>query len=533
MTNDGPPPRHLHPVEPPYDPEYDHRGPSHDPAAERALLALLVTDPTTAPTITNQLQPDDFYRPEHETIWNTWHHLHDRDGVPPDPITLNHHLLTTKQTNAVRALTDIAEIGIRGDAHTIHADRYIRIIRDHARIRTAQQAHQTLGRELANATPDTINRALGDAVDTITDAALRFGPTTHHTSTWTPLNLTDVLAGKEVDPPPTLLTRTDGAHMLYDGAIHTLSGEPGSGKTWVALIAAAQSLTNSETVTMIDFEDRASRVVGRLLALGTHPHTIQERFRYIRPNTAIDTTTRTDLQHATTGTRLVILDGVTEAMTLHGLDLNANADVATFYELLPRHIADHSGATVLMIDHVVKDGEKQGRWALGGQHKLAGIDGVAYLVKAIEPFGRGKQGHARITVSKDRPGYIEEIALGRTVAELHLDARDVNCLRYTLDAPTALTKDEAGNMRPTHLMERVSRYIEITPGLGKNELLDGRISGKKEYLKRAIDRLLQEGYLEVATGPNRKQIHRSINPYREDEDAMHANPGWADQEPLS
>lgn len=529
MHQDGPPTRHLHPVEPPFDPDYDRGRPAHyDHTAEQAVLATLLTDPDTASKLTAELDPTDFYRPEHEVIWHTWHDLAATDGVPPDAIVLNAALVQARNANAVRALTDITLAA----ADTLHVDQYVTIVRNYARIRAAQTAYTALGQTLAKATPDNLDHAFHTAVDTLEQAALRFGPKQAGHTAWAPLDLEVVLNGEEYDPPPALLARSDGNHMLYTGAVHTFSGEPGSGKTWVTLVAAVQELEAGHTVTMIDFEDRASRVVARLLALGATPPQIRENFRYLRPRAALDDTSRTDLDHATRGSTLVILDGVTEAMTLHGLDLNANADVATFYDLLPRHIADHSGAAIALIDHVVKDGEKQGRWALGGQHKLAGIDGVAYLVKAIEPFGRGKKGHARVTVSKDRPGYIEEIALGRTVAEFHLDATDVNILRHSLDAPTAITTDEAGNMRPTHLMERVSRWLELTPGANKNQILDG-VSGKATYLRRALDRLIQEGYVEVATGPNRQQLHRCINPYREDEDAMHTNRGWSDQEPIS
>jgi len=513
VTQDGPPPRHLHPVdvEPPFDPEYDNpaRTPSHDRAAEQALLNALLTIPEAATKLHGELDSDDFYRPEHGTIWHAWHHLHTTDGVPPDAVTLNGHLLQTRETRATEALINI----ITAPANPALIDQYVTLIRDHARIRAAQHAHTKLGQQLTNATPSTIDQALGDALDTIEQATLRFGRTTTGPTQWAPLNLEAVLNGEEIDPPPAHLARTDGQHLLYTGAVHTISGEPGSGKTWLTLIAALQELHNGNTVTMVDFEDRASRVIGRLLALGARPQQIRDHFRYIRPHTALNPQARTDLEHATRDATLVILDGVTEAMTLHGLDLNGNADVATFYALLPRWLADQ-GAAVALIDHVVKDGEKQGRWAIGGQHKLAGIDGVAYLVQAIEKFGRGKTGIARITVSKDRPGYVEEIALGRTVAQLHLDATDINCLRHRLDPPTETPTDQAGNMRPTHLMEKVSRWLELTPGASRTQIETG-VSGKVTYLRRAIDRLVQEGYVEVHPGPRNTQQHRVITPFRE------------------
>lgn len=539
MTNDGPPARHLHPVydeEPPFDP-YDayETTPTNtndtpgDRDAETGILALLITHPTTATKLAEGINPDDFHWPDHEHIWDTWHTLNQTDGVPPDAIVLSAHLNRHGHHQAARLLPDL----ITHPATPDQADHYTQIVRDHARLRQIAHIGLTLTTIARQGTLDTLDATMAEAVDRLDEAAMRFtGTSNTTTSQWAPLNLDQVLAGEEVDPPPSICARTDGACLFYAGAIHTVSGEPGSGKTWVTLEAALQEVVKGNDVTMVDFEDRASRVIGRLLGLGATPTQLRDHFNYIRPHTALDPTRdKHALEQAVAGTTLVILDGVTEAMTLHGLDLNANADVATFYSMLPRWIADH-GPAVVMIDHVVKDGEKQGRWALGGQHKLAGIDGVAYLVKAVEPFGRGKTGLARVSVSKDRPGHVEEIALGRTVAEFRLDARDINCLRATLDPPAALPTDEAGDMRPTRLMEKVSRYIEITPNLAKKELLDGRISGKTNYLRRAIDRLVQEGYVEVTTGPNRKQSHRIVTAFRESEDALHTNPGWGEQEPL-
>lgn len=492
----------------------------HNPDAERAVLGALLTAPDRLTDIRPLLNPSDFHHPVHEELYALLLDFADHD-TPIDPLTINDHLVRTG------TLTTPAWRNVGGSPYliqlqqacpiTANAPAYAESVRDYARLRRAATAATNVLQLVRTADPSTLHQALLDSIDTL-DATYRADtPDQTTTSTWAPLALDDVLAGQEIDPPPSLLARADGVFLLYKGAVHTVSGEPGSGKTWLTLIAALQELAHGNTVTMIDFEDRASRVIGRLLALGAHPDAIRHRFRYIRPHTGIDPTTMADLDQGIHGANLVILDGVTEAMTLHGFELEKNADVARFYDLLPRHIADTTGAAVVLIDHVVKDGEKQGRWALGGQHKLAGIDGVAYLVKAIEPFGRGKTGVARITVSKDRPGYVEEIALGRTVAELHLDAREITCLRHRLQEPSETPKDEAGNMRPTHLMERVSRWLEGNPRANRSRITES-VTGKTTYVRRALDRLIQEGYVEVSQEGNREQIHRVITPFREDQD---------------
>jgi len=113
-------------------------------------------------------------------------------------------------------------------------------------------------------------------------------------------------------------------------------------------------------------------------------------------------------------------DGVTEAMSLQGLELKDNADVAKFVVLLPRSLARMGGAVVL-VDHVAKDRNGRGRFAIGAQHKLAGIDGAAYSIEVIRPFGRGMRGLSRLTVTKDRPGFVRpNAAYGKGAGPVHL-----------------------------------------------------------------------------------------------------------------
>ena len=68
---------------------------------------------------------------------------------------------------------------------------------------------------------------------------------------------------------------------------------------------------------------------------------------------------------------LVILDGVTEAMSALGLDPERGTDVANFYGAMPLWFAG-TGAAVVMLDHVVKNTTTRGRWATGSQHKISG-----------------------------------------------------------------------------------------------------------------------------------------------------------------
>lgn len=503
------PDRHLNPVrEPPFDPYEDRvSGPPRDEAAERAVLGVLLNSPNTLPTL-GGLRAEDFYRPLHATLYGVIQALVE-SGTPVDPVIVRDCL--TREGRGALLDDPTVLIGLMAEAPVPSAASH------HAQI----VARTAALRRVVEAARRTIHRAehLADPVELVTalydDLDGTFGGAAEATGSWDPVDLTAALAGTDPDPPPELLHRVDGAALLYSGGIHTISGEPGSGKTWFALLGVAQCLGRGETVAMIDFEDRPARVVARLLGIGARPEAIGGRLRYVRPHEALGTFVAA-LERAVAGASLVVMDGVTEAMALEGLDPNDNADVAEFYARLPRRIADTSGAAVLMIDHVVKDSERQGRWGIGGQHKLAGIDGAAYVCRIVDAFGRGRRGRAQITVSKDRPGHVEEIAVGRTVGELVIDARD-EVLRCRLEAPSATPTDGAGNLRPTHLMERVSRWLEGSPGASRKQVEDS-VRGKRDYVRLALDQLVAEGRVEVTDGPRGARAYRVLDAYREDFD---------------
>ncbi len=217
---------------------------------------------------------------------------------------------------------------------------------------------------------------------------------------------------------PTMLHRTDGNALLYPGKTHSFVGEPESGKTWVALAAAQETLARGKSVLYVDFEDSVRGVARRLVALGVDPRTARRSFAYVKPEVPIGAE---GAKHSLvrTGRRyepeLIVLDGVTECMALHGWDINSATDVARFLDWFPR-LWEKTGAAVVMIDHVVKSPEAQGRWAIGSQHKLAGVNGASYTFKVVEPFGRGRHGQAEIGVAKDREGEVRAFASDGKVA---------------------------------------------------------------------------------------------------------------------
>jgi hypothetical protein len=249
------------------------------------------------------------------------------------------------------------------------------------------------------------------------DLGLAIGPPAAATTSWEPVDLGEILAGAYVAPAPSMTARDDGRCLMYVGRSHWVSAEPEALKTWFGCLACAEQLAAGHAALYVDFEASAAEIVGRLRALGVEPDVIRERFIYIRPDEPLVGGAVAALDAALVRKpTLTVIDGVTEAFAVQGLSPLDNSEVADWLEILPRRILRAGGAS-LALDHVVKDKEQRGRYAIGAQHKLAGVD-VAYTFEVVEPFGRGRDGVVTVKVQKDRPGGVREFAQDGVVATL-------------------------------------------------------------------------------------------------------------------
>jgi len=351
----------------------------------------------------------------------------------------------------------------------------------------------------------------GDGADSL--GATEQQPSEPLTS-WAAVDLEAVLDGKV----PELLSRSDGVALVYPGKLHEFSGEPETGKGWLALAAAVEVLAAGDHVLYLDFEDSASGVIPRLVALGVEPEVIVGRFHYVRPVEALSEAGWRDLNRALTpAPRLAVFDGVTEGMALHGLDMEKNVEVAKWLALLARPLALR-GAAVTLLDHVTKDREKRGRYSIGAQHKLGGIDGSAFRLTVVEPFGRGRSGVVKLTAAKDRPGYlapyIKHTPGERHIADMHISSTgDDGSVAVVLSPVEGESGGSRSSFRPTYLMEQVSRAIEEHPGMTKRAVL-ASVSGNNEAKDLALIRLGQEGFVEVRRD-GQAHRHHSLGPYRE------------------
>lgn len=345
-------------------------------------------------------------------------------------------------------------------------------------------------------------------------------------SSWDPLDLEEYLDGSYTPPAAELMPRTDGPALLYRARVHSFHGEPESGKSFVAQAEMARVLLDGGRVLMIDFESDASEVVPRLLRMGATPEVLRERFHYVRPDASPFLTRNIEAYERITRSSydLAVVDGVTDALGIWSNGTAGSGDndaIAAFMRAFPRRLARTTGAAVVLIDHVTKDSESRGRYAIGGQSKLAALDGAAYTVEVGEVIGLGMRGVLVLRIAKDRGGTVRPHCgsfrnKDRTqeAARVVIDSTVEGVTTVTVEPPRS--GEEAGEaFRPTRLMERVSRVLET--GSGALSLRDIRdlVTGKAEGITAAVSVLVAEGYVTRETGPRNAQLHTSVRQYRE------------------
>jgi AAA domain len=326
---------------------------------------------------------------------------------------------------------------------------------------------------------------------------------------WQPVDLGPVLDGKWSPPEPTVGRRDDGKGLFYAGKCHTVISETEGGKTWLALSAALDEMHAANHVLFIDFEDDEGTVAGRLLTLGAGRDLIAQQFHYVRPEAGLDSVGGADLRAVAMTYRptLDVIDGVTEAMSMHGWNMLDNKEAALFGRRLARPLATF-GAAVVSLDHVTKDRESRSRYAIGAVHKLNALDGAAYILENRQPFGVGITGRSTIKIAKDRPGQLRCRALPSNggmhwYGDLVLDSHDQDYTEASVTPPQK--RDD--NFKPTGLMVKIAEELgKAAQPLPQRELLK-LVNGRFETKQGAFARLVAGGYI------SNKSPHTLIKSY--------------------
>lgn len=316
-------------------------------------------------------------------------------------------------------------------------------------------------------------------------------------TSWQPADLRAALDGRSTAAPPRYLARSDGARMIYPGKAHSFVGESETLKSWAAMAACQDVLDQGGRILYIDFEDVVATFAERMTALGIKRDVLRKRAVYIRPDEALATErSRRDLAEtgAAANPDLIVIDGVTEAMALHGWDINSATDVAKYHALLLRRLTK-TGAATLEVDHAGKD---ELRGAVGSQHKRAGIDGAVYGFKKYQPGGRGKLGRIRVSVVKDRHGYVRQHCEGDAFGIFVLDATEGDgTVTAQIELPDVVSHDPKATPPETRARLLEETLANFPEGISKNKLRE-----VLQWSERTVTRYLTEVNARQEPGPH-------------------------------
>lgn len=506
MNDSAPPPR-LAVVSD----DTDHRTPPNDPQAEQAVLGLCLTTPQLLDEL--KLTADDFYQLRNSWWWQQLTDRH-RAGDPISPTTVNAALMAkpgeyTRHGGGATYLFHLVEQARLEHANT--APYLARTLREHTRTRAVQQLGQHLVQLSSSAAESGLDHVLMESMDTI-ETLLKdhlFGTQEASLDGIQYLTLSNVMSAPSTDVPWLI------APIIAAGRVSLLYSPGKTGKSLIAMEAAAALATGrgalsqrgpnepvhvlyvDQEMTPEDWQDRLIEMgygLDDFHKLDTYLHLAQ-----LQNWPPMDTPAgghALQREAARVGAKVVIIDTVSKVTSG---EENSNDTAQAFYRSSLVGLK-REGLGVLILDHTGKDIEKGAR---GGSAKTDNID------LAFELLLRGKD---LLTLRCSHHRFRDDLLEQPTMLR-----RQNGPLAHIVEHHTTPVSQAPGTVRPTYLMERISRYVEITPGVSSNSI-ETAVKGKRDYIRLALELLIQEGYIHPTTGARNSVEHRSITAFREHEE---------------
>jgi len=281
------------------------------------------------------------------------------------------------------------------------------------------------------------------------------------------------LAGEDLIAPPSVFG-VGPTYLLYRGRAHMFFGDTSSCKSWIALVAVVQEMQLGHDALVLDLEDGPELAVERLVQLGATPEQIGQHLIYANPDSPFtrDAEIGLMLDLMDRSPTIGVVDSMTELLSVHEANPNAQLDVARVHRTVIRWLTQH-GAAVVLIDHTGKTPSVAG--PAGSERKVSGIDGASFKFTQKEPFGRGVTGKTEIKLgSKDRGGHLRRyadkgvIAVVKLISDPETEAVTVEFSRGGAAGSVAEASARLEDQRHT-----VLRLVGEQPGIKKTDLRDG------------------------------------------------------------
>lgn len=186
--------------------------------------------------------------------------------------------------------------------------------------------------------------------------------------------------------------------IVARGCTTLLHGEPGCGKTWLALAIAKQVIDSDDMalVVFVDLESGPWLAQKRVRALGLNTGSLI--YLPVAPVTIANAPAFVEFIEANMPD-LVIFDSQANSLAAANIGENDNMLVTQWWQAYLHPITRQLGAAAIVIDHDVKSGANG--YARGAGAKKAQTD-FDFSVHAAQPFNRDRLG--LITLKSQKPG---------------------------------------------------------------------------------------------------------------------------------
>jgi len=294
------------------------------------------------------------------------------------------------------------------------------------------------------------------------------GPLTRRASALKPIDLSTYQA----DP-----VTPDFLGLAYPQKLNLFYGMGESLKTWAAFLACKLEIDAGNRVAWIDLEDSPGTARERLSALGADLTGIDYYGQLDGP------ITEEELEDIGTFHTLVVIDSTSEWLSMYGLDGDDREDVVLMHHLLKKTLC-HLGCGVILIDHSTKGGLLNG--PSGSERKVSGIDGSVIGFERDTPFGRGRTGVVKLSVKKDRPGYLR----GNAPEQISFTEKSgvvTYCIGKDVD-------------------NAVMEFIGANPGCTRADIEKADL-GKRDDVRASVTKLVRFKKVNVEKGKSNAQLH--------------------------
>jgi replicative DNA helicase len=246
------------------------RVPPHDLEAEKAVLSALLLDNLAIHSVLNEVEPDDFYHPSHQVIYQAMLDLQD-ENEPVDLHTLSDHLNTAKKLDRVGGLVFLAELADY-EATAANVLHHAKIVRDKAvkrnLIRVSGEITEVCFEQSERA--DQLLDFAESRIFALSQAEARTNFTPLDTGLHDALDHVEKLMRNsgELTGVPTGFADLDAdTGGLQPGELTIIAARPGMGKTALALnLARNAAVDHRKKVAIFSLEMTKRSLVLRLLS---------------------------------------------------------------------------------------------------------------------------------------------------------------------------------------------------------------------------------------------------------------------------